>query len=170
LIRLIEVIVLVLIAFISDIKTFKIKNEIVIFFLIIGFISNILLDGANGIVFSLKGVATPILILFAFFAMRMLGAGDIKLFCAIGSILGLEFVLYNMAYSFICGGVIALLVLLKNKNGIYRLKYLLDYIKVCMFTGKMLPYTNLQNKSDNSKFHFTYAIISGTFVQLIMLL
>jgi prepilin peptidase CpaA len=39
---------------------------------------------------SLAGIAIPVILLFWLYTLRVLGAGDIKLFCAIGSFVGVE--------------------------------------------------------------------------------
>lgn len=167
-IKVTEVIILIILSLISDIRTYKIKNKIVFPFMIIGFLTNFFLDGFSGLVFSFKGFIAPIVILMIFFALRMIGAGDIKLFSAIGAIFGIEFAIYNIVYSFLAGGVIAILLLAVNKNGIKRLRYLFKYLKACFISASLLPYTDFQDKSDKAKFHFAYAIAVGTFVQLII--
>ncbi len=166
-IKFIEVIVLVLLALISDIKTFKIKNIIILPFILIGLITNTVMDGMAGLVLSLQGIFVPILLLGLFFILRMLGAGDIKLFSAIGAITGMESVAYTIIYSFLAGGVIALTIMIMNKNGRKRFAYLLNYFKSCILTLSLLPYTDFQDKSDGAKFRFTYAIACGVILQLL---
>lgn len=165
-IKYIEVVILIVLALISDIRTYKVKNELILFFVIIGTTTNILLEGINGLKFSLCGMITPIIILFILYALRMLGAGDIKLFSAVGTVMGAGFVINAMAYSFIFGGIIALGVMFVNKNGRQRLKYLRQYIKACFLSFSLLPYTDLSNKNDGAKFRFTYAIACGVLLEI----
>lgn len=127
-----------------------------------GIATNTIFFGVNGFIFSITGCLVPVLLLIIFFALRMLGAGDIKLFAAIGSIMGLEFVLYNMAYSFLAGGVIALGILTVNRNGAQRFRHLWRYLKSCFLTLSLQPYTNFEDKSDRAKFRFSYAVACGT--------
>lgn len=166
-IRLAEIGLLVLLALICDIWTYKIKNQIVFPFIILGIITNAFSDGLNGVFFSLVGLCTPILVLILLFALKMLGAGDVKLFAAIGAIMGAKFALYTIAYSFLAGGIIALFVLVFNKNGSKRLLYLLNYIRTCILTFSLLPYGNFNKNNKGTYFRFAYAIACGTLAQVI---
>lgn len=162
-----ELSILLILALISDIKTYKIKNIIVYPFIIIGIITNFYLNGLDGVFFSLKGMFAPILLLIIFFILRMLGAGDIKFFSAIGSIMGVQFVIFTILYSFLSGGVIALLLMIVRKNGIKRFIYLFKYLKSCFITLSILPYTDFSDKSDEGKFRFAIAIVCGVCVNLL---
>ncbi len=162
-----ELATVVLLSFISDIKTYTIKNIIVFPFIALGFISNYLLFGFDGFFSSLIGCISPIILLFIFFALKMLGAGDIKLFSAIGSIMGLNFVLYSMVYSFIFGGIFAIGILIGRRIFKTRLKYIRDYFLNCFLTFSIKPYQeSFENKE--SVFHFTYAIICGTVTTIVL--
>ncbi|MCX7921656.1 MAG: prepilin peptidase [Clostridia bacterium] len=158
---------LLILALISDIKYYKIKNVIVFPFILLGFATNILLTGLGGIPFSFYGTILPIIVLFILYALRMLGAGDIKLFSALGAIMGSKFIAFSMAYSFVSGGVIGVFILLANKNGIQRMKYLFQYLLSCLLSLKLFPYTDFEDKSDKAKFRFAYAIACGTIISLL---
>ena len=110
-----EVSILLFLAVINDIKENKIKNKVILPFLLLGLITNFIMDGKIGVKNSLIAILIPFLTLFLFYVLGMLGAGDIKFFCAIGSIMGIEFIIYSMAYSFIIGGVIAIIIMLSRK-------------------------------------------------------
>ncbi|MCG8499715.1 MAG: A24 family peptidase [Firmicutes bacterium] len=163
-----EVIILVLLALISDIRTYKIKNIIVFPFMIIGMVTNTLINGFEGFMFSLAGCIIPVILLILLYILRMLGAGDIKLFSAIGAIMGSGFVLYTIAYSFLCGGVMALCLMIIHKHGKQRLYYLYRYLKTCLITLSVHPYTDFEDKTDGAKFHFAYAVACGTLITLIL--
>ncbi|MCX8129817.1 MAG: prepilin peptidase [Clostridia bacterium] len=164
----IAVVLLVILSLVCDIKTCKIKNGIVFPFILLGVAVNSMTGGFSGALRAFAGIMLPITLLIVFFLLRMLGAGDIKLFSALGAILGLKPVLYIMVYSFLCGGIIALILILIRKNGIQRLIHLLKYIKVSILTFSLLPYNEFGNKSDGSLFRFSYAVACGTLVFYIM--
>lgn len=166
LIKLFELMVLLVLALICDIRTYKIKNSITVPFIIIGTATNVYLNGTSGLKTAMLGVAAPFTVLIALYALKMLGAGDIKLFCAIGGIMGAEFGLYSIAYSFLAGGIIAVILLAVRKNGFERLKYFLQYLKSCFLTFSLQPYGEFCQKNDGSKFRFAYAVISGTLMQV----
>lgn len=159
--------ILLLLALVSDIMTFKIKNIIVFPFMIIGPAANLIMNGIDGLLFSVIGLLVPMLLLFILFALKMLGAGDIKLFGAIGAIMGVNFVLYAIACSFLAGGLIALLILLVRKNGRKRLTYFIGYLKSCILTFSLLPYTDFLDKNDGARFRFSYAVMCGTIIGLL---
>jgi prepilin peptidase CpaA len=169
LIKYVTVIVLLILALVSDYKTYKIKNVIVLPFIILGFIINLIYDGVPGILHSLAAILIPVFLLILLFALRMLGAGDIKLFCAVGSIMGIKFILYALVTSFLCGGVIALAVICFNKNAAKRISHVFTYIKTCLLTRSLQPYSDFNNKIDGSVFHFSYAIACGVLVMSLKL-
>ncbi len=168
-IKYIQLSILLVLALISDIKTYKIKNNIVYPFIILGLLTNVYYNSLQGVKESLIGIMLPILLLFILYLLRMLGAGDIKLFSAIGSIMGYGFVFNTILYSIIAGGIISLEILIVKKNGRKRLVYLLKYLKISILTCSMLPYEDFNEKSDGSKFHFGYAVICGTIINIIVL-
>ncbi len=162
------VIILITLSVVSDIKTYKIKNKVVFPFMIIGILLNTFFAGYEGAINALLGTIIPIFLLIILYALRMLGAGDIKLFSAIGAIIGYQNVLMNMAYSFLSGGVIALGIIYIHNNGMQRIHYLIQYFKTCFLTTSIQPYTDFQDKKDGTKFRFSFAIASGTLIMLII--
>ncbi|MCX7843507.1 MAG: A24 family peptidase [Clostridia bacterium] len=166
-IQLIELWILVAVALISDIKANKITNCITLPFVLMGIATNFFRTGWSGAVDSVFGVLTPAVLLFVLYGLRMLGAGDIKLFCAIGAIMGLSFALYAMAYSFLAGGVIAVIIIIIKKNGLKRLKYVFNYLKTCILTVSIHPYSDFMDQNDSGKFPFAIAIAFGTFISFI---
>lgn len=160
-VKIVELLLLVALALISDIRTYKIKNVLIVAFLTAGLATNLALDGLSGLLGSILAAALPIPLLIVFYAARMLGAGDLKLFCAAGAIAGIGHILYVMAYSFIAGGAIALIIMLVNRNFRSRAAYLVTYLKTCFLTRSMKPYSDFDDKSDGAKFRFSYAVACG---------
>ncbi len=156
-----ELILLTVAALVSDIRTYKIKNLIIVIFMAAGLTTGFLRDELSGLSDSALAAVIPIPLLMIFFALKMLGAGDIKLFCAIGALGGVRFVLYAMAYSFIAGGIIAIVIMLVNKNFRKRGRYLLCYLKTCFLSRTLQPYTDFNDKTDGAKFRFSYAVACG---------
>jgi prepilin peptidase CpaA len=160
-IRLVEIILLLLLAVYCDIRIYKIKNAIILLFTAAGLLTGFLSQGAHGLLMSLSGMLLPLILLFPLYALKMLGAGDIKLLCAVGSIAGSGTILYTIAYSFLAGGVIALAIMIIRKNGKQRIRCFLNYLKTCFLAQSFQPYGNFLGKSDGSKFRFSYAIACG---------
>lgn len=148
----------------TDLKENKIKNKHLLIFIIIGVILSILSNGILGIRDSLLGIIVPFLLLFIFFVFRMLGAGDIKLFCAIGSIMGVSFVINNIIYSFLLAGVVVILKLLFTKKIISTFKGIYYYFANMFLTQSVSEFES----TTNDKFPFAIAILLGTISQIII--
>lgn len=157
-----EVLALIILASVSDFRTYKISNSINYFFILLGTLSNLVFYGLRGLRSSVGGIIVPLIVLLLLYALRMLGAGDIKLFCAIGAIAGVKFVLYSIAFSVISGGIIALAIMLFRKNAVKRFAYFTTYLKSCLLSAAILPYSDFEDKSDGGKMHFSYAVACGT--------
>lgn len=71
-----------------DLKDASVDNGWILFSFMIGFLIQITENGPKGGVIFLAGVAVPVLLLGTLFIFHMIGAGDIKLLCALGGIMG----------------------------------------------------------------------------------
>lgn len=145
----------------QDFKWYKIKNKLCLTFMVLGLVLNFMFLGIDGMIDSVIGLLIP-LILFPLFAVKMLGAGDIKAFCAIGAIIGKSNIWYAMAYSIISGGVIAVLFIIIRKNAKERLNSLYTYFWTSIGMRKLLTYGG--DKNDGSKFRFSYGIMLGSII------
>ncbi|HPX69460.1 MAG TPA: A24 family peptidase [Bacillota bacterium] len=166
--KLIIVSMLMLLALVSDFRTYSVKNYITYGFMLIGLAVNLAIEGIGGLVFSLQGIIIPAACLFVLYITRIVGAGDIKLLCAVGAVMGAAFALYAAIYSFIFGGFIASGLMLTRENASERFNHLFVYLKSCFLTMDILQYTDLKNRQDGGKFHFSIAIASGTAAAIIM--
>lgn len=166
--RYIILTLLLVIAVAGDIRTYRIYNLPIALGLAAGLVLNFMIDGIEGLAWSLLAAIIPAALLIVLFALRMLGAGDIKLFCAIGAIMGVPFVLLTMAFSFLAGGLMALCIMFVRGNFMQRLKHIKNYLKTCYFTHTFIPYTDFGDKSDGAKFHFSLAIAAGSIIQIIL--
>jgi len=166
--KLIIIAALLLLALISDLKTYRIKNSITYGFMFVGLTANLAIEGFEGLVFSLQGIMLPAACLIVLYMMRVVGAGDVKLLSAVGAVMGAGFALYATAYSFICGGFIASAVILLSRNGKERFRYLITYIKSCLLSMELLKYADFQDKQKTGKFHFSIAVVSGTAAVIIV--
>lgn len=161
-------ILLLVLSLISDIRTYKIKNIITLPFTVAGLVVNCILYGTNGLKLSVIGWLVAVLMLFMLYALRMLGAGDVKLFGAVGAIMGYAFTVDSILYSFIFGGIIGVFYLIARKNAAKRLKYLLTYLKSCFLSFRLLDYSDFKDKGRGDSFRFSYAALPGTLLQLII--
>lgn len=157
-----------MLALYHDVKEQKIKNYVTYSAAFLGLTSNVAEYGLDGLGSALLGWLTPVIVLGLFYIANIMGAGDIKLFAAIGAIMGLSFTMYSFAYSVYFGGLIALIILYKKKQFRQRMYRIYEYLYFVAATRKIAPYCA---KSDNrSKFIFSAAIVPGTILHLFMTL
>ncbi|MFA5881152.1 MAG: A24 family peptidase [Eubacteriales bacterium] len=149
-----------------DIYQQKIKNQITLPAAILGAGINLFDKGMDGLLYSLKGWLVPIIILIAFYYINVMGAGDIKLFAAVGAIMGLPFAFYSFVFSIYIGGLMALVVLIRKKELLKRMDRLYNYLKYTFLVCTVSAYGNKDEK--NNKFIFAAAIVPGTLLQLIL--
>lgn len=109
--------VFVVIAAALDLRSRRIPNWLNIGAAISGLAASTLAGGVPGSLDSLMGIGTGLLLLLPFFAIRVLGAGDVKMLAAIGSFVGPTGVFLCGLYGMIAGGVLALLALIPGRRG-----------------------------------------------------
>lgn len=96
-----------------DVRFRRIPNAFVLATLLSGLILNIN-GGWEGIVASLKGGAFAFGLMLALHIFSAMGAGDVKLFGAIGSVIGVTSVFKTFLVVLITGGVLAVIVSIRN--------------------------------------------------------
>lgn len=101
-------------ATILDLKTFKISNRLNFSFMIIGILLSTVLYGFYGFYHSLLGIVSLFVIMIPFWlfpSARFFGAGDVKLFMAIGALLWSYSAIYILLYSIIIACIVFLFIL-----------------------------------------------------------
>ena len=130
------------IAVITDIREYKIKNRYVLPFISAGLLINVILSGFTGLLDAVSGMLIP-LILFPLFILRILGAGDIKAFSVIGSIAGLHMSIRTILLSFLAGGIIALVPYARFTEDKSRFRFALG-ICAGFVTAVILQYAGIR--------------------------
>jgi len=72
------------VAMVMDLRTSRVDNGWIVFCICIGLAVQTLSGGIRGFLGAVFGIILPLLFLGGLFVFRMLGPGDIKLFCALG--------------------------------------------------------------------------------------
>lgn len=147
-----------------DIRTGKVPNILIAAGLGIACWFRMMESGRAGFWQFLGGGILPLLLLAALFYFRMLGAGDIKLFCVIGGFLGTEGLLSCMAVSFLTGAVLSLILLFKRRILKKRLQYFFAYIGEFIRTGIWVPYRDGMDRE--AGFCFTVPIFFSVLLVL----
>lgn len=148
-----------LVAVFMDLSLGKVRNWWICILWTAGMIYQMLVGGWWGVGYFMAGSLFPIAVLYPLFRFRMLGPGDIKLFSALGGVMGVGAVGTCMAISFLCGGVLSLVMLLFYGNFCSRLRYFTDYIHNSIRSKKIMPYYVAGNGVEN--IHFTVPVLMG---------
>lgn len=154
-----------LLCVISDLRVSKIRNVYAAAAIVAGTMISTILNGTEGLTESAVGIMLPVLLLGFFFYAKLVGAGDIKLFCGIGALFGGEFVLFAMAYSFFLCGIFAFLTLLIKGEIVGIFNSFSQEIKECIFTQSISVF---ENKKARTIIRMSPAIAAGCTVQVLM--
>lgn len=101
-----------------DVRYRRIPNAFVIATLLAGISVNLIIGGINGGLNSLGGCLFAFILMFMLHIFGAMGAGDVKLFAAIGSVIGAPLVLPTFLVVVITGGVLAVISILRS--GVFR--------------------------------------------------
>jgi prepilin peptidase CpaA len=105
--------VLLVVAVFTDVRGSKIPNALTVPFAVLGLLLNLWAQGPYGILVSLGGLVLGLALFFVSALLgRILGAGDCKLFAAVGALLGPQLLIWGILYTALAGGVFALLIAL----------------------------------------------------------
>ena len=99
--------VVVLTAAATDLRSRRIPNWLTLSGVCAGLIVNGVLAGMQGLKTSLMGLAVAFGTYFLFYALRAMGAGDVKLMAAVGAIVGPTHWFFIFLASSIAGGIFA---------------------------------------------------------------
>jgi len=91
-----------------DVRYRRIPNKLVFATVIAGLTLNALFGGWHGLGASFAGLLLAFGLMFFFHAFGTMGAGDVKLFAAVGSIVGISHVLPTLIVVTLTGGALAI--------------------------------------------------------------
>jgi prepilin peptidase CpaA len=106
----------IIIASVFDLTTRRIPNCLTFPAMIAGVFYHLYYGGTSGLFLSLAGLLLGFAVVIVFYMLGGMGAGDVKLMAAIGSLLGPKDVLFAAFYTAIAGGVYAILLLVAQRN------------------------------------------------------
>ncbi|WP_312894901.1 A24 family peptidase [Paenibacillus eucommiae] len=108
--------IFILLAFISDVKRSLIPNVLTGSAAAAGVVYHSVFDRWDGFLYSMIGLIAGFLLLLILYLFRAIGAGDVKLFAAVGAMMGAGFVWQSMMYSLVYAGLIGFLLLIFRKK------------------------------------------------------
>ncbi|GAB3463106.1 prepilin peptidase [Massilia terrae] len=164
-------IALLLAAAVSDYRSFRIPNWLTVGGLVFGTVYNILEPPVHGAgwMFPASGIATGFGLMFPFYLMRAVGAGDVKLLAMAGAFLGWNDTLYALLFSFVVGGVAALAF--AAYHGLMRrlldnTRMLLCYLTLSAIGGQR-PTVQLAPSQSAGKLAFGVSIAAATIGEVV---
>ena len=149
-----------------DVRYRRIPNLIVIATLVAGLVLNSALDSWHGVLGSAEGFAlafTPMFLMHVFGAM---GAGDVKLFAAICSLMGAHLVLPTFLIVAVTGGVLGILVMIRARQLKFTLMRVLQ-ILIGLLPGYKIPKFPVPADRRHT-IPYGVAITFGSFISLVI--
>ena len=111
---IVPIVPLFLIIAYNDIRYRRIPNPYVLAVLISGVATNGIFKGEDGAISSVEGAAIAFVLMFILHVFGAMGAGDVKLFAAVGSIVGLSLVLPTFVIVVMTGGMLAMILAMRR--------------------------------------------------------
>ncbi|WP_026575994.1 A24 family peptidase [Bacillus sp. UNC438CL73TsuS30] len=162
---IIVLVIMLLISLITDIKNRKILNSVTLPSILIAFLYHLISNGFGGLLFSGKGFLVGLGLLIIPYLLGGMGAGDVKLLAAIGSLMGTIFVFYSFIYTALIGGAIALVLIIKKKGFINIIKSTL--FNVVFFRNDLGSMIIAKDKESIISFPYGVPIVLGTLCTLV---
>jgi prepilin peptidase CpaA len=103
-----------LLACVTDLRMRRVPNALTFGAAAAGLLWHVVSGGLSGAGFALAGWAVGIIVFLPLYALRGMGAGDVKLLGAFGAWVGPVMVLWVALYGSIAGGVLAVIVALSS--------------------------------------------------------
>ena len=97
-----------------DVRYRRIPNPFVLATLVSGLTINLVMGGWQGALYSIAGCVLGFILMLILHVFGAMGAGDVKLFAAIGSVIGAQLVLPTFVVVVLTGGLLALVSTLRS--------------------------------------------------------
>ena len=161
-------IALVVVAAWSDLRTRKIPNWITVSGAAVALGLHIFYGGASGAIRSLAGATLGLAIFIALYAAGGMGAGDVKLFSAVGAFLGPQALILAFIFTGLIGGVAGLALALWRG----RLRETLERTREVLIDAGTLRWQQMRERAASPKslrLPYGAVIAGGTLVSLFVL-
>jgi prepilin peptidase CpaA len=128
------------VAAVIDISSRRIPNWVTFAAFLAGVGLNAWLAGPSGAVLAVAGAALGAALLLPFYAIRAMGAGDVKLLAAIGALLGPQMLVSVAVYGALIGGAMSVVILLIRRRLWVTLNEVLVQRRAPTRSGATAPY------------------------------
>ncbi|MCV6612167.1 MAG: prepilin peptidase [Amphritea sp.] len=158
----------------KDLAQNRIPNLLSLGILLLGCSIQILSEGFTGILTSLTGLLTGLALLLPLYLLGGMGAGDVKLMAALGTLLGPFNTLIAVAFTLILGAGLALLYVALHLLFQFDLNKLKTYLKnlkltlqLFIYSRRLVPEHNDSDSIGKLRFPYALAISAGVVTVLI---
>lgn len=129
--------ILLVVAAVIDYRSHKIPNWLTVSGLAFGLIYNTAFSSSShgGFLWAFGGLMFGFLIMLPLYALRVMGAGDVKLMAMVGAFLGIYDTFHAVIAVFIMGGIAALGFALFNKALARMLSNIKNIVQVMLFSA-----------------------------------
>ncbi|MDF2667763.1 MAG: peptidase a24a prepilin type iv [Paenibacillus sp.] len=151
---------LLAVAFIQDVRQAKIANSLTIPAMLTGLVMAAMGVGGGTASFwdSAAGLLLGFALMFGLYMIGAVGAGDVKLFGAIGALTGAQFVVYSMMNSIVCAGIVGLVIVVWRRELANRLGQIFAVLFGIWVWRNLKPIQALR-RAETLKFPFMYAVL-----------
>ena len=148
------------VAVVLDFRFRRISNRLIVCGILMAIGLHLFLYGGKDILTVLWNISFPVIVLYLFYLVGALGAGDIKLFSVIGGFVSWDLLVRIMLLSLFIGGVESLLKLLVQKDMRQRIRGALQHlVRFCGGDKSAYPKDFTGGKN---LIHFSLPMLLGT--------
>lgn len=169
--RSVILLTLLLVAAVIDYRSYRIPNWLTFSGTAIGLIYSALNPNVTdqGLLWSLAGLGVGFLLMLPMYALRIMGAGDVKLMAMVGSLLGYTQILPAVLSTFLAGGAAAIVCALYRRVLGQMLLNIKDIANTAAFSlfGGMQPNLQVQESLSVGKLPYGVSIAVGTTVYVL---
>jgi prepilin peptidase CpaA len=164
---------LLVIASFSDYATYKIPNWLTFGGMLFGLIYNSVVPFStiphHAFLWAAGGLLIGFCIMLPFYAMKIMGAGDVKLMAMIGASLGVSDTFYVVLFSFIIGGIAAIGFAIANQALTRMLVNIKNISQIFILTAisGFRPEVTIEKEQSVGKLPYGICISMGTTLYLI---
>ncbi|MDH5585638.1 MAG: A24 family peptidase [Nitrospirota bacterium] len=152
-----------LVAAVIDVRKGRIPNWLTFSLAAFGMGVHSWIHGLEGFVFSLEGLGVGFVCLIFFYIKGGMGAGDVKLLAAIGTILGPGQVVFAFAFAAMLGGLYSL-ALLFDQGGLGHARERVVLLLSRLRGTRTVPVVDGQHHSPEPKLRYALVLGLGTVI------
>ena len=149
-----------------DLKHHRVPNILTASALLLGLGLHLSMQGLEGLLLSVAGCVTGLLLFLPFYIRQGMGAGDVKLMAAIGALVAVPNIFYVAAGTLISGALVALFILLLRGGIAQYLGRYFQMMKTLAVCGQLVYLSPEAGSASVSRFPYVTAIAAGTVLMM----